>query len=301
MIEPRPGVYTVVPTPFTVDEGLDEGSFERLLGELVARGVDGVIVLGVLGEAPKLHGDERDRVVRAAARAVGAAASVIVGASHASAVGTRALIDRAAALGADGVMVSPPRIARSDAGSVRDYMRLALSAAPCPVLLQDHPASSGTLMSASTIVAIAEECPSVRWVKVEDPPSARKVLELRAAAGDRLLLLGGLGALSLLDELDAGSDGTMTGFAAPEALVAIVGHHRRGDRARAAQEFGRWLPLVVAESAEEIGLSVRKSIYYRRGWIDTPACRTPSFPVPETVRTRVDEQLRELGLLEREG
>ncbi|HVC25390.1 MAG TPA: dihydrodipicolinate synthase family protein [Acidimicrobiales bacterium] len=301
MIEPRPGVYTVVPTPFTADEGLDETSLERLLGELVARGVDGVIVLGVLGEAPTLYADERERVVRAAVRAVGGAAAVIVGASHASAVGTRALLERAASLGADGVMVSPPRIARSDAGRVLDYMRLALAEPPCPVLLQDHPASSGTLMSAATIVAIADECPSVRWVKVEDPPSARKVLELRAAAGDRLHLLGGLGALSLLDELEAGSGGTMTGFAAPEALVAIVGHHVKGDRVRAAEEFARWLPLIVTESAEEIGLSVRKWIYYRRGWIDTPLCRTPSSPVPETVRARVDEQLRSFALLEREG
>lgn len=297
MIEPRTGVYTVVPTPFDEEEDVDEASLERLLGNLVEIGVDGVIVLGVLGEAPKLYGDERDRIVRVAQRVFGGRGSVIVGASHGSARGTRALIARAAALGADGVMVSPPRIARSDPERVREYMRLALQSSDCPVLLQDHPASSGTVMSAATIAAIAQDCPAVRWVKVEDPPSARKVIELRAAVGQGLFLLGGLGALSLLDELGAGSDGTMTGFAVPEALVSIYQLYATGDREGAEAEFARYLPLIVAESAEEVGLPIRKWVYYRRGWIDWPACRTPSFPLPTALRARVDEKLAALSLL----
>lgn len=300
MIAPSAGVYTVVPTPFDEDENLDEASFERLLGNLGELGVDGVIALGVLGEAPKLFGDERDRVVRIARATLGSAA-VIVGASHASARGTRALVERAVASGADGVMVSPPRIARNDPDRVREYFRRSLVDPGCAVLLQDHPASSGTVMTAETVAAVAEENPSIRWVKVEDPPSARKVAELRERVGDRLLLLGGLGALSLLDELDAGSDGTMTGFAAPEALQAVCSRYAKGDRDGATAEFARWLPLVVAETMEEVGLGIRKWIYYRRGWIDSPVCRTPSFPVPATVLHRVDEALRNLGLLVREG
>lgn len=300
MIEPHPGVYTVVPTPFHRDESLDEASLERLLVELMAVGVDGVIVLGVLGEASKLVGDERDRVIRTALNAVDGRVSVIVGASHASAIGARAFAARAAALGADGVMVSPPRIARCDHFGVLEYMDLALASVDVPVLLQDHPASSGTLMAAPTIAAIAEEHSCVRWVKVEDPPSARKLLELRALCGQRLHLLGGLGALSLLAELDCGSDGTMTGFSAPEALIGIWRHHQKADHAAARAQFARWLPLIGTESTEEIGLSIRKWIYYRRGWISAPVCRTPASSMPAELRDVIDEQLRDFGLLVRE-
>ena len=297
MIAPKPGVYVVTPTPFDEHEQLDEISFVRLIRNLIDVKVDGVIILGVLGEAAKLYGDERDRVIRAAVGATAGEIAVIVGASHSSAVGTRALAGRAAALGADGVMVSPPRVTRSEPDIVFEFMRRAIHDCEIPVLLQDHPASSGTLMTADTIVRMATELPSIKWVKVEDPPSPRKISELRAALGDRLFLLGGLGAMSLLDELHAGADGTMTGFSVPEALVAICRHFSSDDRAAASAAFAHWLPLIVMESQEEVGLAIRKWIYYRRGWLDSPVCRTPSWPVPSDLRTRVEAQLSEYGLL----
>lgn len=297
MIAPKPGVYVVTPTPFDDQEELDEASFEQLMRRLATTGVDGVIILGVLGEAAKLYGDERDRLIKAAVESAAGEMTVIVGVSHPSAEGTRVLAGRAAALGADGVMVSPPRVSRSDPGIVLEYLRRSVRNCEIPVLLQDHPASSGTYMTAETITRAAEELSVIRWVKVEDPPSQRKICELRIASGDRLLLLGGLGALSLLDELHAGADGTMTGFSVPEALVAICRDFAVGDFAGAAATFAHWLPLIVTESQEEVGLAIRKWIYHRRGWLSSPVCRTPSWPMPDEVRRRVDTQLADLGIM----
>src|SRR5439155_4326798 len=53
------GVYTVVPTPFTAQGALDLASLRRLIEFLVEAGVEGLLVLGVMGEAPKLLPDER--------------------------------------------------------------------------------------------------------------------------------------------------------------------------------------------------------------------------------------------------
>ena len=63
------GVYTVVPTPFTADGSLDLPSLERLVSFLASTGIEGVLVLGVMGEAPKLVPDERRAVVETSIRA----------------------------------------------------------------------------------------------------------------------------------------------------------------------------------------------------------------------------------------
>ena len=57
------GVHTIMPTPFSEAGELDLGSLERLTDFLVGRGVDGLVVLGVLGEAPKLTEEEREEVL----------------------------------------------------------------------------------------------------------------------------------------------------------------------------------------------------------------------------------------------
>ena len=65
------GVHTIMPTPFTPDGRLDEESLARLTRFLVARGVDGVTVLGFLGEAHKLSEAEQDVVVTVTVQAAG--------------------------------------------------------------------------------------------------------------------------------------------------------------------------------------------------------------------------------------
>ena len=48
------GVYNIVPTPFADDGALDEASLGRLIDFVIGCGVDGVTILGVMGEAGKV-------------------------------------------------------------------------------------------------------------------------------------------------------------------------------------------------------------------------------------------------------
>src|SRR4030042_1948102 len=96
------GVYNITPTPFHPDGSLDPKSIRTLTEFTIARGVHGMTILGVLGEADKLT-----------ARAV---------------------------------VWAPPRLARAnDAALLRHYTTVA-DAISIPVVVQDHPTSSGVLM-----------------------------------------------------------------------------------------------------------------------------------------------------------
>ena len=59
------GVWNIVPTPFHPDEGLDLDSLGTLTDFVVASGVDGMTILGVLGEGAKVSDSERSAIIDA--------------------------------------------------------------------------------------------------------------------------------------------------------------------------------------------------------------------------------------------
>ena len=95
------GVIPILPTPFHDDETLDLDSWRRLLEFMIAIGVDGVTILGVLGESNRLNDHEREQLIEAAVETVRRRVPIIVGTSH---TGTHAAIylsRRAQELGAE--------------------------------------------------------------------------------------------------------------------------------------------------------------------------------------------------------
>jgi len=147
-----------------------------------------------------------------------------------------------------------------------------------PVVLQDHPASSGVHMPATLMLRMIRELPSIACVKEEALPTPPKIRILRQGMGDRPVpILTGLGALYGLFDLEAGSDGFNTGFAIPEVLMAMVAAARSADWQRARDIYTRFLPLIVFE--QQPGIAVRKEILRLRGAISTSRVRLPGAPL----------------------
>ena len=89
------------------------------------------------------------------------------------------------------------------------------------------------------------------------------------------MVLGGLGAIMLLEELRAGASGTMTGFGYPDVLVEIVGRWFGGDQDGARDAFYRVLPLIRFENQPGLNVAIRKEIYRRRGAMASARVRAP--------------------------
>ena len=61
------GVIPILATPFRADdEALDLESWERLIEFMIELGVDGLTILGVLGESNRLTDQERQTLIRTA-------------------------------------------------------------------------------------------------------------------------------------------------------------------------------------------------------------------------------------------
>lgn len=284
------GVIPILPTPFHDDETLDLDSWRRLLNFMVGLGVDGVTILGVLGESNRLNDEERERLIQTAVEAVGGRVPIIVGTSHS---GTRAaayLARRAQDLGASAVMVTPAKEPVPSDDRILELYRRIGDGVSIPIVLQDHPASTEVHMSVALILRVLQQVPSIACVKEEAIPTAPKIRQLREGAGERSFsILTGLGALYAPFDLEAGSDGLNTGFAFPEVLQALVLAAREGDWLRVHTIYSRFAALIVFE--QQAGVAVRKELFRRRGLIASARARHPGATVSPAQSGQLDALL----------
>jgi 4-hydroxy-tetrahydrodipicolinate synthase len=284
----KPGVHCISATPFLPDESLDDASLKSLLDYLIAGGCDGALVLGVLGEADRLTDEERERVIHGALDHAGDRLQISVGVTHSSTVVTAARARAAEKAGVVSVMVSPPP--GSSAGpALKDHFRRIADGLSIPMIVQDHPASSGVKMPVEFVASLFEHLPSGSIVKLEDPPTANKMAKLRELQPG-FQIFGGLGGVSLYIELVAGSAGTMTGFALVELLVAIVSAYHAGNTDEAFRTYQEALPMMVFETQPGAGVALRKEVLRRRGAIAHATVRQPA-PKPDAFSLAALDQL----------
>ena len=292
------GVYAIAPTPFTPDGAVDHPSLDRLVDFYAEVGVDGITVLGQLGEAPKLDASE---ALDIAARVVRRAPfPVVVGVSSPGFAAMRSLSAAVMDAGAAGVMIAPPSSLRTD-DQVVGYYAGAVEAigAQTPFVIQDYPLTFSVVMTPGVIARIANAHPSCVMLKHEDWPGLEKITALRDLERDaempRLSILCGNGGLFLDFETERGADGAMTGYCFPDMLVDLVSLARAGERDRAHDLFDAHLPLMRYEQQPGVGLAVRKHVLVRRGVLTSDTQRRPAGTLSERARAEVDYLLARLG------
>lgn len=272
------GVYIIAATPFDAAGAIDFESLDRLVDFYESKGVTGLTILGMMGEADKLTPEERRQVIdRVMARTT---LPVVVGVSDAGLDNLAALGAHAMERGAAGLMVAPSRgPARED--RVEGYFHAVCAAlgSDVPVVFQDFPLTTGVPVSPALIRRLSTDLPQIVMLKHEDWPGLTKISALRAMEADpavaRLSILCGNGGLYLPQELARGADGAMTGFAYPEALVQTVALHLAGRTDAAEDLFDCYLPILRHEQVPGWGLALRKHVLMKRGAIACAATRAP--------------------------
>ena len=292
------GVYLITVTPFQDNGELDLASTDRMVDFLLEKGVTGLTVLGIMGEAPKLTAEESRIFVRQILRRVGGQVPVIVGASAPGFAPMRELTQSVMELGAAGVMVAPPNTVRTDDQSLGyfDMVNETLGS-DTPWCLQDHPVATGVQMSAGVIQRVLRQSPNCVMLKHEDCPGLGKLSAIQTAIGKGDLqpvsiLCGNGGGLFLPEELSRGAHGAMTGFAYPEMMVDVVRTHQAGDVERAHDLFDAYLPLARYEQQNGIGLAVRKHLFWQRGVIASAAVRKPGPKLSAADLADIDRLVR---------
>lgn len=306
--ETAKGVYVITVTPFSDDGALDLASTDRVVDFYLDKGANGLTVLGVMGEAPKLTSDEaRSYVKRVLARV---RVPVIVGVSAPGFAAMRELTESVMDMGAAGVMVAPAATVKTD-DQAYNYFEMAAETLgkDVPWCVQDHPLATGVQLPVAVLLRLFKSIPTCVMLKHEDwpGPSLAKLSAIRAASDKgetrRVSILGGNGGgLFLPEELSRGADGAMTGFSYPEMMVDVYTAHAAGNIERAHDLFDAYLPLARYEQQSALGLAVRKYMLAQRGAIASAAIRKPGPKLSsadiadiEMLMARQSKRLKEIG------
>lgn len=289
------GIHFMMPTPFDDNGQIDEVSIQSLVEMAIKSGCNGVVCLGVTGEAARLTDAERTLVSKRVIDEAKHHLTVTVGTS---ATGTDMAVQRsveAAGMGASAVMVAPASVAKQNLDAVFSYYKSITSSVKIPVVAQDYPKESNVFMPASFMDRLNNEIEGIEYLKLEDPPTPPKITAIKDLLGDSLGIFGGLGGVFFYEELIRGACGAMTGFAYPEILAKIYSHFSEGRYDKAREVFYRYLPLIRYEAQEGIGLSLRKEILKRRGVLRSAKIRHPAVNIDNVTR---EELYRLLDVLE---
>jgi 4-hydroxy-tetrahydrodipicolinate synthase len=203
---PWAGVYPTVVTPFG-PHGVDTRALKRQLDLQLRGGVQGLLVLGTIGEGRFASPEERAQVIATAVQAAGARVPVVVGIHTCELTEAQAQLRQARELGARAVLVKyTGRPAATVAEVFSFYAGLAEGGA-LPIFYYHHPAETGLklaahevarILSLEGVVGIKETTLDLREVKahmhfVADPSKA--FLTCTALNLTQFLDLGGHGAM----------------------------------------------------------------------------------------------------------
>ncbi|MFJ6281249.1 dihydrodipicolinate synthase family protein [Arthrobacter subterraneus] len=279
------GVIPVAPTAFTEDEELDLESQKRIVDYLVDAGSDAICVLANFSEQFSLTDEERESVVAATMNQADNRIPVCVTTSHYSARIAAERSQQAQEQGAAMVMLMPPFVGSSITVSeegVLEYFKRVADNLDVPIMVQDAPMSP-TPLSVELLARLAKEVPQVRYAKIEIAGAAEKIRSLVGAAGEALPgPFDGEESVTLIPDLEAGAQGTMSSGMIPDKLGQIVHKFLAGERAAAEEMWEDMLPMIQFEN-RQCGLRATKILMEEGSIIRSAKTRAPMQEVhPET-------------------
>lgn len=237
------GVFPAVTTQFHDDERLNLESTQREIEALLKAGVNGLIMLGTVGENCSLLPEEKRKVITAAKEVVKGRVPIISGvAEYTTALGCQYAKD-AEKIGIDGLMVLPGMVYKSDLRESLAHFRGIARASGLPIMIYNNPIVYGVDLKPEAFAELASEKTIVALKESSDDP--RRITDLHNLTGNRYRLFAGVDDL-VLESCALGIDGWVSGLTDvfPEESLALWAAAQAG-RFDEAREIYRWfMPLL---------------------------------------------------------
>ena len=289
---PLRGIFAPVTTPFKGDD-LDLPAFRRNTRHYATTPLSGLVVLGSNGEAASLDDGESDALIEAAREEYPREKWLIAGTGRESVKMTLAACRRAAALGADAVMVRTPSFfkTRITAESLRQYYTAVADGSPAPVILYNITAFTGVNLLPETAAELSRH-PNVIGIK-DSGGDITVISDLVAECRPGFPVLAGATTM-LYASLCVGGQGATVGpgAVAPEICAGVQEAFDRGDHAEARRLQALLVPISRSVGAKwsVAGLKAAVDAYGLTGG----APRLPLLPVPPDGVRVIHEQVAAL-------
>ena len=278
------GVFPAAVTHFHDDFSVDIDATLAHVGAMLDAGVHGMIMLGTVGENCSLSHEEKRDVLRRTVEYVGGRVPVLSGVAEYTTAGACRFAEQAAEVGADGLMVLPCMVYKSDSRETVAHFRSVASATDLPIMVYNNPVSYGVDILPEVFADLADEAKLVAIKESSENP--RRITDLHNACGGRYKLFCGVDDL-VLESMVLGIDGWISGlvnaFPAENRLLWDLAEAGRWDEAR---DVYRWYsPLLKLDTHVKLVQYIKLAV--AEVGLGSELTRPPRLPLTGDERDRV--------------
>jgi 4-hydroxy-tetrahydrodipicolinate synthase len=187
------GVFPAITTQLHEDQSIDWAAQARHLEVLLDSGIHGLILCGSLGENQTLSPEEKRAVVKHAREVANGRVPVLSGVAEMSTAAACQYVKDLEALGADGAMVLPAMVYKSDPRETLHHFKTVAAATRLPIIVYNNPVGYSVDITPQMFVELAE-VPNLVAIK-ESSADTTRITELLNACGDRYALFAGVDTL----------------------------------------------------------------------------------------------------------
>lgn len=150
------GIIPPIITPLKEQNKLDTGGLDCLIEHILSGGVHGLFILGTTGEGPSLSYDLRYEMTRRVCSRVDGRVPVLVGITDTSFTESILLSKKAADVGADAVVATPPYYFAPSQIELTYYFQSLADHLPLPLLLYNMPSHTKVSIAPATVQKLSE-------------------------------------------------------------------------------------------------------------------------------------------------
>jgi 4-hydroxy-tetrahydrodipicolinate synthase len=278
------GVFPAVTTLFRDDQSLDLEGTALHVERLIGAGVHGLIMLGTVGENCSLTPAEKREVLRTAVHQARGRVPVLAGVAECStALACRFAAD-AEKLGADGLMVLPGMVYKSDPRETVAHYRAVARATSLPIMCYNNPVAYGVDITPAMFAELADE-PKFVAVK-ESSEDVRRITDLTNLCGDRYRLFCGVDDL-VLESLLLGAAGWVSGLvnAFPEENRLLWDLATAGRYEEAVRVYRWYTPVLHLDTHVKLVQYIKLAM--AETGTGTETVRAPRLPLAGREREEV--------------
>jgi 1-pyrroline-4-hydroxy-2-carboxylate deaminase len=278
------GVFSAITTQFRHDQSLDLAATSKHLSAMMEAGLHGVVVLGTVGENTALEYQEKLEVIRELRQTTRGRIPLLTGVAEYTTVLASRFARDAERAGAEGLMVLPGMVYKSDERETLAHFRGIAQSTGLPIMIYNNPVSYGVDLVPEAFVELAGQ-PNIVAIK-ESSEDVRRITDLYNTVGDRFVLFAGVDDL-ILESIALGAQGWISGLvnAFPQESRELWDLATSGNWQKALDLYRWYTPLLHLDTKVKLVQYIKLAM--QETCLGSELTRAPRLPLMGAEREEI--------------
>ena len=290
---PFQGTGIALVTPFTLSGEVDYPALTRLVNHCISGGVEFLVALGTTGETATLTSEEKGRIQESILSATAYRVPVVLGVGGNDTRAVCSTLEKGLLPGFSGVLSVSPYYNKPTQEGIYQHYKAVASSTDLPIILYNVPGRTGSNVTASTVLRLANDCANVVAMK-EASGQMEQVMAIIQGAPEGFDVLSGDDNLTL-PMLACGAQGviSVSGQAYPGLFSGMVREARAHRMAEARKAHYALFEFTQSLFAEGNPGGIKEAL--KQLGVCESTLRLPLWPISQSLESTIKTQMEALS------